>query len=70
MTLTEILPFLRRLRATEKLKLIRILAEELDTDENIFPLERNKTYSLSTPYNTFGASELLMDALKNSDVDG
>ena len=42
MTLTEIIPAARQLPATDKLKLIRILAEELDTKENIFPFEPHK----------------------------
>ena len=33
MTLKELLPAARKLSVTEKLKLIRILAEELDTSE-------------------------------------
>ena len=39
MTLAEILPAARKLTATEKVKLIRILAEDLDTLENIQPSE-------------------------------
>ncbi len=35
MTLAELLPAARKLSVTEKLKLIRILAEDLDTLENI-----------------------------------
>ena len=35
MTLAEILPAARKLTVTEKLQLIRILAEDLDTSENI-----------------------------------
>jgi len=62
-TLTEILPSVRQLPATDKLKLIRILAEELDTGESIFPFEPNKIYYLSTPYNTFGVAGILMNAL-------
>jgi hypothetical protein len=34
MTLAELLPAARKLTVTEKVKLIRILAEDLDTDEN------------------------------------
>ncbi|MBP5975540.1 hypothetical protein HW132_23085 [Brasilonema sp. CT11] len=55
MTLTELLPAIRQLCARDKLKLIRILAEELDSDEDISPLEPFKTYDLPTPYNSFGA---------------
>ena len=44
MTLPEILPSIKQLTAFDKLKLIRILAEELDTNENIFPFQTNKIY--------------------------
>lgn len=37
MTLTDLLPMVRQLSAPDKLKLIRILAEELDTNEDISP---------------------------------
>ncbi|MDZ7969896.1 MAG: hypothetical protein RM368_34000 [Nostoc sp. DedSLP03] len=67
MTLTELLPAVRKLSVSEKLKLIRILAEELDTNEDIAPLEPFKTYDLPTPYNSFGAGEVLMQALKQTD---
>jgi hypothetical protein len=43
MTLAEVLPGARQLSAVEKLKLIRILAEDLDTAEDIAPLEPFKT---------------------------
>jgi len=66
MTLAEILPAARRLSAMEKLKLIRILAEDLDMAENISPLEPFKTYDLPTPYDSFGAGAILMEALKQS----
>lgn len=65
MTLSEILPAVRQLSASEKLKLIRILAEELEGMENISPLEAAKTYELATPYNCFGAGSLLMDTFES-----
>ena len=68
MTLAEVLPAVRQLSATEKLKLIRLLAEDLDTAEDIAPLEPFKTYNLPTPYNCFGAGAVLMEALKRSDT--
>ena len=63
MTLADVLPNARKLSAIEKLKLIRILAEDLDTAENIAPLEPFKTYDLPTPYNSFGAGAILMQTL-------
>jgi hypothetical protein len=60
MTLAEVLPGARQLSAAEKLKLIRILAEDLDTTEDISPLEPFKTYDLHTSYDSFGAGAILM----------
>jgi len=61
MTLAELLPTVRSLSTPEKLKLIRFLAEELDTAEETLPLEPYKTYELPTPYNSFGAGAILME---------
>lgn len=63
MTLAEVLPGARQLSAVEKLKLIRILAEDLDTAEDISPLEPFKTYDLPTPYDSFGAGTILMKSI-------
>ena len=69
MTLAEVLPIVRQLSAAEKLKLIRILAEDLDVAENIAPLEPFKTYDLPTIYDNFGVGAILMKALNQSDED-
>ena len=63
MTLADILPSIRQLSASEKLKLIRILAEDLDVADHIAPLEPFKTYDLPTPYDNFGAGAVLMQTL-------
>lgn len=70
MTLTEILPAVRQLRLVDKIRLIRILAEELDVEQNIFPFEPYKVYYLATPYNVFGAGKALMDAMSVADTNG
>ncbi|MBD2426642.1 hypothetical protein H6G62_11765 [Phormidium sp. FACHB-1136] len=67
MTLSEVLPSVRKLSVIEKLKLIRILAEDLEAAEDISPLEPFKTYDLPTPYNNFGAGATLMQALEAID---
>lgn len=67
MSLAEVLPAAQRLSAIEKLKLIRILAEDLDMAESISPLEPFKTYELPTPCD-FGAGAALMEALKQTDA--
>ncbi|MCP4356430.1 MAG: hypothetical protein GY796_00220 [Chloroflexi bacterium] len=66
MTLIDLLPAVQQLPAQDKLKLIRILAEELDSDEDIYPLEPYKVYYLPTPYHIVGAGKKLMDALEES----
>ena len=71
MTLAEVLPAVRQLTAPEKLKLIRILAEELDRNEAVSPFEHHKVYDLPTPYDSFGVAQVLANALavsrENSD---
>ncbi|MEH2120486.1 MAG: hypothetical protein V7K46_20460 [Nostoc sp.] len=67
MTLAEVITIARKLSPSEKLKLIRILAEDLDTVEDIYPLEPFKTYDLPTPYNSFGAGAVLMETLQQKD---
>ncbi len=68
-TLNVILSDVRQLPSYDKLRLIRILAEELESSESIFPFEQEKTYTLPTPYDSFGAAEILMNSLKSSDTD-
>lgn len=65
MTLTDILPMVHQLTPAEKLKLIRALAEDLDTRSNIGLFEAGKVYDLPTPYNCYGAAQLLAEALAN-----
>ncbi|MFB2834283.1 hypothetical protein [Floridanema evergladense] len=69
MKLAESLPAVLQLSATEKLKLIRILAEDLEIAEDISPLEPFKTYDLQTPYDCFGAGAILMEAFKQSSTN-
>ena len=64
MTATELLPSIRQLTSIEKLRLIRILAEELDPPEDLFPFQPNKVYYLPTPYRSYGAGGALMAAMK------
>ena len=70
MTLAEVLPTIRLLPAFDKLRLIRILAQELETLEDISPLEPHKVYDLPTPYDSFGAGKALMDMMKVADQNG
>jgi hypothetical protein len=67
MTLKEILPAVRQLATKDKLRLIRILTQELDTAGNLFPFEPHKVYYLATPYDAFGAGKALVDGMKVAD---
>lgn len=70
MTLTEILPAVRQLPAVDKIRLIRVLAEELDLEEDVFPFEPYKIYYLPTLYDMFGAGRALMDAMARAHSSG
>ena len=67
MTLAQILPEVQRLPAVDKLKLIRMLAEDLDSGDDISPLVPHKEYYLATPYDTLGAGQALMDAMERAE---
>jgi hypothetical protein len=67
MTLAELIPAIHDLPATDKVKLIRVLAEELDGGDDISPLTPNRVYHLSTPYDAFGAGQALVDAMAQAE---
>jgi len=67
MELNEILPTIRQLPTLDKIQLIRILAEELDRPGDVFPFEPYKVYYLATPYHTYGAGKILMNAMNSAD---
>jgi hypothetical protein len=64
-TLTELLPTIHKLNFSDKVRLIRILAEDLDVPKNQEPnyFETDKTYHLHTPQFETGAAAILMQAL-------
>lgn len=66
MTLAEFLPLIHQLSSVEKLRLIRILAEELDTQEDLLPIQPDKAYFLPTPYHSFGAGRALITAMEQA----
>jgi hypothetical protein len=70
MPLAEVLPAVRQLTASEKLKLIRILAEDLDGETASSPFEYGKVYHLPTPYDSYGAAQALADALADAHKTG
>jgi hypothetical protein len=64
-TLTELLPNIHELSYFDKVRLIRILAEDLDESKNQEQtyFEPYKTYYLHTPQFEAGAAAILMQAL-------
>ncbi len=64
MSLADLLPAIQELPAVDKLRLIRILAEELDRGEDITPLVPHKVCQLPTPYGMFGAGRELFQAME------
>ena len=63
MTLIELIPEVEQLSTSDKLKLIRALAENLVAAQDIAPLVPHKTYHLYTPYDCTEAWRALMTAL-------
>ena len=63
MSLAEIIPNIRSLPAADKLRLIRILAEDVYAGPDIAPLEHGRTYVLSTPVFEAGAADALQREL-------
>ena len=64
-SLTELLPDIRQLAFLDKIRLIRILADEIDMPKNQEEIyfEPYKTYYLHTPQFEVGAADILMKAL-------
>ena len=69
-SLDNIMPIVRMLPALDKLKLIQILAEDIGQDKDFFPFESGKTYEFPTPYDTYGAAEILLEGLAAYETDG
>lgn len=69
MTLKELLPAVKELPVQDKIKLIRILAEELETNESEPVLKSRKVYDLSTPYDSFGAGRKLINVLSQVGIE-
>jgi hypothetical protein len=67
-SLNEVIPMARQLPTLDRLKLIRILAEDLEAIGDIFPFRAGATYELPTPYGTTGAAAMLAEAMASYDV--
>jgi len=60
---SKLINTVRQLSAPDKIRLLQVLAENLDTTKDISPFEKGKTYQIPTPYNSFGAGQALMDTM-------
>ena len=69
MSLAEILPEIRGLSAADKLRLIRVLAEQVDAEGEITPLEHGRNYTVSTPVFEPGASAILRRELEQASAN-
>lgn len=71
MTLADVLPIAQQLTPPEKLRLIRILAEELDPVAGDEPaLAAGHSYFIYTPLDLYGAAQTLLDAFPDIHVPG
>jgi hypothetical protein len=68
MQLAEILPSARLLSAADKLRLIRVLATDIDDGEPAGPLEHGRSYRLGSPQFEAGAAEVLLAELAVKEV--
>ena len=64
MSLSEVLPNVRSLSRTEKLQLIQVLAQELAEAENVPAIPTGQSYPIWSPFDAFGAAEVLWNALQ------
>lgn len=62
MTLTEVLPEVQSLSKPDKLRLFRLLAQELEQVEDLIPL--GQSYPVRSPDRAFEAAQALLDALE------
>jgi len=67
MQLSELLPNLRELDRPDKLRAMQFLVSELAKEEDI--LLNGQSYPVWSPYNSFDAANILLDAL-NQDSHG
>lgn len=63
MTLTEVLPNIRQLSRTEKLRIVHILIDEIAAEETSL-LESGRTYEVWSPYDSFDAADKLLKMLE------
>ena len=66
MTLTEILPSLKQLNHTEKLRAVQFLVNEMAIEEAL--LDSNKEYPIYSVYDSFETGDALMKLLEQENA--
>ena len=64
MSVTELLPSLKTLSRTDKLKVMQFLAQELEVEEELSLLQSGKTYQIWSPLNSHKAVQTLATLLE------
>jgi hypothetical protein len=64
MPLTEVLPEVQKLSRLDKLRLIQLLAQELERDEGGL-IEAGRSYPICSPDQAFTAAAALLQALED-----
>lgn len=65
MEVAELLPTLRELNRSDKLRVVQFLVSELAKEENAL-LHVGESYPIWSPYDSFEAASALLDALKET----
>jgi hypothetical protein len=63
MSLSEVLPDVQALSRLDKIRLIQILARDLELEDDAL-IESGRSYSISSPDQAFAAAATLMQALE------
>lgn len=66
MTAAELLPTLKALNHTEKIRAIQFLANEVAREEEVF-FEEGKTYEVWSPFESFEAAEQLRKLIEEKE---
>ena len=65
MSLTEVLPSLKSLNRSEKLRVVKILIDEITQEEESF-FESGAEYEVWSPYDSYDAADKLRQILEES----
>ncbi len=69
MSLAEVLPSLKNLNRSEKLRVVKILIDEISGEEESF-FESGAEYEIWSPYDSYDAAEKLRQMLEENKPNG